>query len=196
MGGFDSTGTKVAFTVDCTQTPGDVWVHDLQSGITEQWTFSETGSLPIQSFVSPWRLHYPTFDCVGPENAPRKIPAWVYMPSEQHQRPVAVVIYIHGGPASQIHPTFKPANHPQSNQVLLESGIAVIAPDVRGSTGYGKSYVRLDDWELREDSVKDIGALLDWIDTEPDFDSSRICVMGRSYGGYMTLACMVIRHIG
>ena len=142
----------------------------------ERWTYSETGPVPIDRFVAPTRLRYPTFD------PPREIPCWRYTPAPHHPRPYPVGVYIHGGPASQIFPTFLPANHPQSNQVLLEQGIGVLAPaaltltlaltqgigvlapDVRGSSGYGKSYIQLDDWEKREDSVRDIGCLLDWIE--------------------------------
>ena len=96
------------------------------------------------------------------------------------------MIWIHGGPEGQ----FKPSFNPQFNYFLNEMGIAILAPNVRGSSGYGKSYLLLDNAEKREDSVGDIGALLDWIETRPELDSDRVAVIGGSYGGYMVLASM------
>jgi dipeptidyl aminopeptidase/acylaminoacyl peptidase len=101
-----------------------------------------------------------------------------------------VVIQIHGGPEAQYQPFFSGINQFWAKEL----GLAVIAPNVRGSSGYGKTYLALDDVEKREDSVKDIGALLDWIATQPDLDASRIAVYGGSYGGYMVLASLV--HFG
>ena len=96
-----------------------------------------------------------------------------------------MIINIHGGPEGQSQPTFQG----RSNYFMNELGVAMIYPNVRGSSGYGKTYVAMDNGLKREDSVKDIGALLDWIKTQPELDSDRIMVTGRSYGGYMTLAC-------
>lgn len=101
-----------------------------------------------------------------------------------------VLISIHGGPEGQAQPYFGGTTQFYVN----EMGIAVIFPNVRGSSGYGKTYLKLDNAELREDSVKDIGALLDWIATQEDLDSSRVAVTGGSYGGYMVLASLV--HFG
>ena len=95
-----------------------------------------------------------------------------------------VLVSIHGGPESQFQPGFMGRNNYYSN----EMGISVLYPNVRGSSGYGKSFLKLDNGKLREDSVKDIGALFDWIATQPDLDSARIAVTGGSYGGYMSLA--------
>jgi dipeptidyl aminopeptidase/acylaminoacyl peptidase len=95
-----------------------------------------------------------------------------------------VIINIHGGPEGQSRPGFLG----RTNYYLNELGIAVIYPNVRGSTGYGKTFVKLDNGMKREDSVKDIGALLDWIAQQPDLDASKVMVTGGSYGGYMTLA--------
>jgi dipeptidyl aminopeptidase/acylaminoacyl peptidase len=95
-----------------------------------------------------------------------------------------VIIDIHGGPEGQFRPGFLARN----NYLTSELGIAVIYPNVRGSTGYGKEFVTLDNGFLREDSYKDINALFDWIGTQPDLDASRIMVTGGSYGGFMTLA--------
>ncbi len=98
-----------------------------------------------------------------------------------------MIIQIHGGPEGQSRPTFLGRN----NYFLNELGVALLLPNVRGSTGFGKTYVKLDNGLKRLDSVKDIGALLDWIRTQPDLDADRVMVTGGSYGGYMTLACAV-----
>jgi dipeptidyl aminopeptidase/acylaminoacyl peptidase len=95
-----------------------------------------------------------------------------------------VLINIHGGPESQYKPGFGGRN----NYLINEMGISVIWPNVRGSNGYGKSFLKLDDGRLRENSVKDIKALLDWIPSRPDLDAGRVMVQGGSYGGYMSLA--------
>jgi dipeptidyl aminopeptidase/acylaminoacyl peptidase len=134
-------------------------------------------------YVSARPFDYPSFDFIRKRQA-RRIPAFIYKPARTG--PYPVIIDIHGGPESQARPAFDPAT-----QFLAgELGYAVITPNVRGSTGYGKSYSRLDDRLLREDSVRDIGALLDWIARQPDLDAGRVIVMGSSYGGYMTLAAL------
>jgi dipeptidyl aminopeptidase/acylaminoacyl peptidase len=98
-----------------------------------------------------------------------------------------VVISIHGGPEGQARPYFS-----STYQLWLEKlGVAVLVPNVRGSAGYGKTYVSLDNGFKREDSVKDIGALLDWIETQPALDQDRVAVFGGSYGGYMVLSSAV-----
>ncbi|HWM29483.1 MAG TPA: prolyl oligopeptidase family serine peptidase, partial [Woeseiaceae bacterium] len=128
-------------------------------------------------------IHYPTFDEVDGEA--RQIPAWVYRP--RSDGPVPVIISIHGGPEGQARPYFN-----STFQMWMDTlGVAVIAPNVRGSNGYGKSYLALDNGFKREDSVRDIGALLHWIATQPDLDESRVAVYGGSYGGYMVLASSV-----
>jgi dipeptidyl aminopeptidase/acylaminoacyl peptidase len=117
-----------------------------------------------------------------------KVSAFVYRPDPQRfpgKRPVAVII--HGGPESQSRPGFMA----RYNYFLNELGIALVVPNVRGSAGYGKRFLTLDDGYLREDSVKDIGAFLDWIGTDSGLDPARVSVMGGSYGGYMTLASLV-----
>jgi dipeptidyl aminopeptidase/acylaminoacyl peptidase len=130
-------------------------------------------------------IQYPTFDKV--EGKTRMIPAFYYRPTKKSNKPYPVVIDIHGGPEGQYKPRFQGV----ANYLINELGIALIAPNVRGSSGYGKSYLLLDNAEKREDSVKDIGALLDWIATRPELDKNRIAVFGGSYGGYMVLASMV-----
>ena len=116
----------------------------------------------------------------------RQIPAWVYKPKNQSGK-APVVISIHGGPEGQSRADFAA----MTQYLVSERGIAVIEPNVRGSAGYGQSYLALDNGFAREDSVKDIGALLDWIQTQPDLDAGRVVVWGGSYGGYMVLASLV-----
>jgi dipeptidyl aminopeptidase/acylaminoacyl peptidase len=173
---------KLAFSISTAQTSGDVFVLDTRNGDLERWTYSEVGGLKTDAFISPTLIEFNTFDKDGKK--PRKIPAFYYKPSGKG--PFPVVINIHGGPEGQFTPSFSPT----TQFYLNEMGIAVIAPNVRGSAGYGKTYLQLDNGFKREDSVKDIGALLDWIAQQPDLDASRVAVLGGSYGGYMVLASM------
>ncbi|HJR53188.1 MAG TPA: prolyl oligopeptidase family serine peptidase [Gemmatimonadota bacterium] len=188
---FSPDGTRLGLTLNTPKTPSDAFVLELGENATEagelvRWTFSEVGGLDTDSFVAPQIVHYPTFDSVA--GAPREIPAFVYRPSGVGPHPV--IVYIHGGPESQYRPSFS-----STFQLwLAKLGVAVIAPNVRGSAGYGREYLTLDNGRLREDSVRDIGALLDWIATQPDLDADRVAVYGGSYGGYMVLASLV--HFG
>lgn len=180
---FSEDDESLALVVNNSRSPSDVHVMDFDSGELTRWTYSEVGGLDTEAFVMPELVHYPTFDQVDGE--PRKIPAFVYRPKGEGPHPV--IIQIHGGPESQSRPGFS-----STYQLWVDRlGAAVIRPNVRGSAGYGKSYLRLDNGMLREDSVRDIGALLDWIETQPDLDADRVAVYGGSYGGYMVLASAV-----
>lgn len=180
---WDAEGAQLAFTLNAPDAPADVFVLRVADCRLTRWTSSEVGGLDSSHFVKPVLFHYPTFDCV--DGRPRQIPAYYYRP-EKREGPCPVLIYIHGGPESQFRPGFSPT----FQYYLNELGIAVLAPNVRGSTGYGKNFLKLDNGYLREDSVKDIGKLLDWIEQQPELDSSRVAVIGGSYGGYMVLASM------
>jgi len=184
---FRHDGNQLGFTLTSPASPADVYSINLISRNLVRWTLSELGGLESRKFVSPRLISYPTFD-MDEHDTPRQIPALVYSPSlPSGSGPSPVVIRIHGGPESQYRPWFS-----YINQYLVnELGITVIAPNVRGSRGYGKSYMDLDNGYLREDSVKDIGALLDWIALQSGLDPERVAVMGGSYGGYMVLASMV-----
>jgi len=180
---FSPDGTRLALQISTPQSPSDVYVLAPGSSATAagelvRWTFSEIGGLDSQALTVPELVHYRTFD-------DRDIPAFVYKPSGPGPHPV--VVNIHGGPESQVRPGFSSAI-----QMWVHAlGIAVVTPNVRGSSGYGKTYVALDNGAKREDSVRDIGALLDWISTQPDLDADRVAVYGGSYGGYMVLASLV-----
>jgi dipeptidyl aminopeptidase/acylaminoacyl peptidase len=178
---------EVAFSMSWARAPYDVFSYDFDAKRMERWTASEVGGLNAEQLAVPKLVRFPTFDEEAPGKK-RTIPAFVYMPRADKfpgKRPV--FINIHGGPEGQTRPDFLGSN----NYFIDELGVAMIYPNVRGSSGYGKSYLKLDNWEKREDSVKDIGALLDWIATQPDLDASRVMVGGGSYGGYMVLASLV-----
>ncbi len=180
--GFSPDNKKFAFTMNSSFSPGDVFVYSLKEQKAEQWTFSEVGGLNTSKFIEPVLIQYPTYDSV--DGKPRMIPAYYYKP--KGNGPFPVIINFHGGPEGQFRPGF--ASYFQF--LLNELGVAVIAPNVRGSDGYGKTFLDLDNGYLRENSVKDGGALLDWIAKQPELDAKRICVYGGSYGGYMVLAMM------
>jgi dipeptidyl aminopeptidase/acylaminoacyl peptidase len=180
---FSPDSRKLALSISRVTAPSDVFVADLASGTVAQWTKSEVGGLNTDRFADATLISYPTFDKAG--GKARQIPALIMKPRAPAGR-LPVVIDIHGGPEGQSRPGFSATLQFWVNEL----GVAVIRPNVRGSTGYGKTYVSLDNGFKREDSVKDIGALLDWIATQPDLDPARIVVSGGSYGGYMTLAAM------
>ncbi len=186
--GFSPDGLQLAITLNTPQTPSDTFVLTLGEKALDyaaltRWTYSEVGGLDTSRFIQPELISYPSFDQV--DGQARQIPAWVYKPAGT--APYPVIISIHGGPEGQARPGFSSTYQMWLNKL----GAAVIVPNVRGSSGYGKTYVSLDNGYLREDSVKDIGALLDWIADQPDLDQQRVAVFGGSYGGYMVLASAV-----
>ncbi|HEX2164171.1 MAG TPA: prolyl oligopeptidase family serine peptidase [Thermoanaerobaculia bacterium] len=178
---------EIGFTFTWARSSADAYSWDVDAKKLTRWTESEMGGIAPERFAEPELVRYPTFDEVSP-GVRRTIPAFVYKPDPaKHQPPWPVYVDIHGGPEGQERPGFLGSD----NFLPDELGVALVHPNVRGSSGYGKSYLKLDNAELREDSVKDIGALLDWIATQPDLDASRVMVGGGSYGGYMSLASMV-----
>lgn len=182
---FSPDGRWLAFTYDGAAAPSDVFTVRFSARIKtlDRWAQSGMGGLNPEKFIEPEFFDFPTFDKSG--RSVRDIPAFIYRPLGRGPHPV--VISIHGGPEGQARPTFSA----QYQFWTQELGLAVIRPNVRGSTGYGKTYQDLDNGKQREDAVKDIGALLNWIDAQPDLDKDRIIVYGGSYGGYMSLASMV-----
>ena len=182
---FDPRGQKLALSIETAQQPRDAWVMDL-SGARPQlarWTQSELGLIEPAKLVAAELVSFPTWDKVG--SGLRQLPAYVYRPKTAGPHPV--VIDIHGGPESQ----YRPGWSAFTQFLVAELGYVVVAPNVRGSSGYGRSFLKLDDGRLREDSVRDIGSLLVWIGLQRDLDRNRISVMGGSYGGYMALASLV-----
>ncbi|HZH44501.1 MAG TPA: alpha/beta fold hydrolase [Lysobacter sp.] len=178
--GFSPDGKRLALSLNSPTSPSDVYVVDLESKALTRWTQSEIGGLDVSTFVAPTLVRYRSFDG-------RSIPAFYYRPRKAAAgTKLPVVVQIHGGPEAQSLPTFNPT----IQYLVNEMGVAVLVPNVRGSSGYGKTYLSLDNAEKREDSVKDIGALLDWIGKQPELDARRVGVYGGSYGGYMVLATM------
>ena len=180
---FDAAGNRLAFGFAAPNRPRDAYVLDIAANALEAWTHSEAGAVDLARFVTPRLTQFPTFDRT--DGRQRQIPVYVYEPSAPGPHPV--LITLHGGPESQ----FRPGFDPWLQYVVNELGIAVVAPNVRGSSGYGKSYLALDNGTLREDAVKDMGALLVWLGLQKAFDAKQVVVSGGSYGGYLTLATLV-----
>ena len=181
---FSADGERIAVAINGATSPSDLYVVSLKGGAVTRWTQSEVGGLDTAGFRSPELVRYPTFDTDPIASKPRTIPAFYYRP--EGPGPFPVVVQIHGGPEAQAQPIFSP----MVQFMLRELKIAVLIPNVRGSSGYGKRYLLLDNGLQREDSVKDIGALLDWVKTRQDLDATRVGVIGGSYGGYMVLASL------
>lgn len=174
------TGNKLALTFNSSRYPSDVWLFDLKSRALTQITNSSLAGIPQSSFVEPELIRYKTFDG-------RDIPAWFYKPLNSNSNSsLPVILNVHGGPEGQAQPGFSPIT-----QYYLSRGYAVLAPNVRGSTGYGKTFTHLDDVRNREDSVKDLAASVAWLKSNGG-DAKRIAVTGGSYGGYMTLAAITL----
>lgn len=168
---------SIGFTFSSYNTLSDVFEYNTITGELIRWTESELGGMDISALQEPQLVSWKSFDG-------RMISGYIYRASSRFTGKRPVIIIIHGGPEGQSFPSFQGRN----NYFLNELGISMIYPNVRGSTGYGKTFVDLDNGMKREESVKDIGALIDWIGQQPDLDKYRIMVMGGSYGGYMTLA--------
>lgn len=180
---FDRTGRRLAMSVETATSPRDVYVYELDKGGVTRWTRSESGPLDAATLVAPELVRYPTWDRVA--GHPRLLSAWVYRP--RGGAPAPVVIDLHGGPEEQARPGWNPF----VQFLVNELGYAVVQPNVRGSSGYGKTFLALDNGLLREDAVRDVGSLLVWVGVQPGFDRERVAVMGGSYGGYLALASLV-----
>jgi dipeptidyl aminopeptidase/acylaminoacyl peptidase len=169
-------GHDLGLVLESARAQADCYSLDLTTGKVERWTTSEsavnTGDFPEAELV-----HWKSFDG-------KMISGFLYRPASKFTGKRPVVVNIHGGPEGQSQPIFRG----RLNYFLNEKGIAVIFPNVRGSTGYGKGFSQLDNGFLREDTYKDINALLDWIATRPELDSERVAIEGGSYGGHMVLA--------
>ena len=177
---FSPDGSKLAIGLTTARSAGDVWSHDVSGGALTRWTTSELGDLDAARLAEPGLIRFTSFDGLS-------VPAFVYRPTgAAADARLPVIIDIHGGPEAQTRPGWNPGAQYFADVL----GAVVILPNVRGSDGYGTRYLNLDNAEKREDSVKDIGALLDWIGTQPGLDASRVAVYGQSYGGYMSLAVM------
>jgi dipeptidyl aminopeptidase/acylaminoacyl peptidase len=199
---FSKDGRKLAFSFVSAKNNSDIWLYDLNSKTVTQITKSDRAGIPQETFVAPQLIKFKSFDG-------REIPAWFYVPKnvtkplgaetnmyfkKESNNPASykrvylpVIISVHGGPEGQERPGFNPLY-----QYYLSRGYAVLATNVRGSTGYGKTFSHLDDVEKREDSVRDLAAAVEWLKTSGGTDAKRIAVMGGSYGGYMTMAAITL----
>ncbi len=166
----------LAVTVDSAQSPGDVYAIDVRDNRVTRWTESKVPDLDDAQFRSAERIEWKSFDGLA-------IGGFITRPPAKFTGKRPVIVMIHGGPEGQARPGFMG----RWNYFVDVLGVALIQPNVRGSTGYGKTFVTLDNGMKREDSVKDIGALFDWIRAQPDLDADRVLVEGGSYGGYMVL---------
>jgi len=168
---------SLGFTISSYQSSADVYEYNTVTKKLIQWTESELGGMDISSLREPQLITWKSFD-------EKPISGFIYKASSKFTGKRPVIINIHGGPEGQYRPLFLG----RSNYYLNELGVTIIYPNVRGSSGYGKTFLDADNGMKRLDSPKDIGALLDWIATQPDLDKDKIMIMGGSYGGYMTLA--------
>ena len=174
---FSPDGSKLAYAFSTTTQPSDVYVFD---GETTRLTVSAE---PIEGLVEPSPHRFESFDA-------ESIPVLLFVPPGEG--PFPVVVTVHGGPEAQYLPEWH-VNYAPLTQYLVSRGYAVAAPNVRGSTGYGKRFEHLDDIRLRMDSVRDLAALHAWLDARPEIDGSRQVIYGRSYGGYMVLAALAFQ---
>jgi dipeptidyl aminopeptidase/acylaminoacyl peptidase len=184
---FSKDQSKLAFSFSSSKQNSDIWVYDLGTKTLKQITNSDRAGIDQSSFVNPELVRYITFDG-------KEIPAWYYKPkselspgSKGFRRRYSVLVSVHGGPEGQERPGFSALY-----QYYVSRGYAILATNVRGSTGYGKTFTHLDDVEKREDSVKDLAAAVEWLKAKGGADPKRIAVMGGSYGGYMTMAAITL----
>ncbi len=174
---WSPSGHRLAFAFSSGARPADIWVLDVDQGEVRQVTFSRGEAIAADGFVEPELVRFRSFDGL-------QVPFWLFRPpGAKPTEPLPTVVRVHGGPEGQERPAFNPVV-----QFLVNQGFAVVAPNVRGSTGYGSDYHHLDDVERRMDSVHDVAALVEFLVEEGIADAGRVSVMGASYGGFMTLA--------
>jgi dipeptidyl aminopeptidase/acylaminoacyl peptidase len=168
---------ELGFGLDSARAPTDVYSIDFSTNAVTRWTRSETGGVDTSTFAEAEPIRWRSFDG-------RTITGFLYRPPSRFTGKRPVLISIHGGPGDQFTPYFLAS----SNYFLDQLGVALVFPNIRGSSGFGKTFLDLDDGFHREDALRDMGALLDWIAARPDLDAGRVAVTGASYGGYMTLS--------
>lgn len=166
----------LGFSLDSVHSDDDAYSLDIVTGKVQRWTFSELGGLNTSAFVEPSVIHWKSFDGM-------RISGILYRAPARFTGKRPVIIDIHGGPEDQFQPYFLGNLYYFPNEL----GVVLLFPNVRGSTGFGKTFTTLDNGLLRDNAYKDIGSLLDWIATQPDLDASRVIVTGASYGGNVTL---------
>jgi dipeptidyl aminopeptidase/acylaminoacyl peptidase len=181
---FDPSGKRLALTIESVRSPRDVFVLEPETQALTRWTASEPGPLDPEGFVAPQLLHFPTWDRV--EGAPRELTALVYRPPAASAAPRPVLLLLCGGGGGQCRPGFDPFLQWLTGQL----GVVVVAPNVRGSTGFGRALEEAGQGALRADAARDIGSLLVWIDLQRDLDRNRVALLGEGYGGYLALQAL------
>ncbi|MFP5114898.1 alpha/beta fold hydrolase [Bacillaceae bacterium C204] len=174
---FSPDSQKLAYEFKGAAYPSDIWELDLKTIQAERLTYVSRLTVLEHKLVEPELITFRSFDNL-------EVPAFYSKPKESTDK-LPVVIYIHGGPESQARAVYNPVQ-----QYLLNQGYAVCTPNIRGSTGYGKTYTHLDDVRKRMDAVKDLIFLVDWLKANGNIDSKKIAIMGGSYGGFMVLAAI------
>jgi dipeptidyl aminopeptidase/acylaminoacyl peptidase len=175
---FHPSNHELGFTVTSSRIPDDVYSVDIDSGKLERWTEGETGGLNSANFVEPKLIKWKSFDGLA-------LSGLLYQPDPVKfpgKRPG--IVDIHGGPEWQSRPDYIG----RDNYWINVLGVALLEPNVRGSSGYGKTFLKLDNGLQRDHTYKDINALFDWVATQPQLDAGRIMAYGGSYGGHMTWA--------
>ncbi len=175
---FSATGVLV-FTFSSASQPPDIWKYRISDSSLVKLTYSTFAGVDPSLFVEPQLIKYKSFDGL-------KIPAFLYLPPNWQGGPIPFVIHIHGGPESQFRPGFI-----RHFQYLALNGYGILAPNIRGSSGYGREYVKLDDYKKRKNAVRDVYEAAKWLVDNGYSEFGRIAVKGASYGGYMTLAALV-----
>jgi dipeptidyl aminopeptidase/acylaminoacyl peptidase len=174
---WHNNSTDLAFALSSARSNWDIYALDTKTEKIQRWVKGLSQGLDVEKFSEPELIHWKSFD-------DRAISGFLYRPPARFAGKRPVIIDIHGGPDDQARPQF---NGPD-NYFISELGIAKIYPNVRGSTGYGKTFLKLDNGDKRLDAIKDIQTLVDWIKTQPSLDANRIMVRGWSYGGYVALS--------
>ncbi len=174
---WHNNGTDLAFVFVSARSIWDIYSLNITTGKIERWVKGTSDGVDVDKFSEPEVIHWKSFD-------DRQISGFLYRPPAKFSGKRPVIIDIHGGPDDQARPDFNGAD----NYFINELGIAKIYPNIRGSNGYGKTFLSLDDGYKREDAIKDIGSLLEWIKRQPYLDADRVLVTGSSYGGYVALS--------
>jgi dipeptidyl aminopeptidase/acylaminoacyl peptidase len=174
---FSPDDSKLAYVLNGPKNPSDIWELDLETYEAKRLTYVSQSPMVEERLIEPELIQFTSFDGLN-------VPAFFYKPKDA-QGKLPVVVFVHGGPESQIRAVYNPFL-----QYFLNHGYAVCTPNVRGSTGYGKSYTHLDDVRKRMDSVRDLTSLVEWLKSEGNADPEKIAIMGRSYGGFVVLAAI------
>ncbi len=174
---WHDNGVDLGFNLQSARNPGDAYSLDAKTGVVTRWTETKVDGIDTATFREPEAIGWKSFDGLS-------ITGFLYRPPTTHTGRRPVIINAHGGPEGQSRPGFLGRAH----YFIEDLGVAMIFPNIRGSSGFGRTFLSLDDGVKREDSIRDIGALLDWIAAQPDLDPKRVMILGGSYGGYVTLA--------